>query len=287
MRELIGEYHRCVADTVARFAGFVAKYMGDGVLIYFGYPEAHEDDAERAVRAGLAVIDGVARLATPERLNTRLGVASGLVVVGDLIGAGAAQERGVVGETPNLAARLQGLAQPGTLVIADSTRRQIGQLFEIEDLGVRALAGWFAEPQRAWHIVGDSGVLSRFEALRSEATPLVGRDEELDLLLRRWQQATTGEGRVVLVSGPFPRGGHSPARVVGWQTSDLIDTQRREAKECRLPHAVSAHPLPDKPGRWLSSWRLRANGSTDERSSVKLKGPGSPRISPISQTRDR
>src|SRR5882762_5444306 len=112
LREVIGAYHRCVFDTVARFAGFVAKYFGDGVLIYFGYPEAHEHDAERAVRAGLAVIDAVGRLATPEPLNVRLGVASGLVVVGDLIGAGAAQERGVVGETPNLAARLQTLAQP-------------------------------------------------------------------------------------------------------------------------------------------------------------------------------
>ena len=130
----------------------------------------------------------------------RLGIASGLVVVGDLIGTGAAQERGVVGETPNLAARLQALAQPGTLVIAESTRRQIGALFEIEDLGPQPLAG-FAEPQRAWRVVGESGVVSRFEALRSEATPLVGRDEELDLLLRRWQQAKAGEGRVVLVSG--------------------------------------------------------------------------------------
>ena len=200
LRELIGVYHRAVAGTVTRFAGFVAKYMGDGVLVYFGYPEAHEDDAERAVRAGLAVIDAVGGLATHEALNVRLGIASGLVVVGDLIGAGAAQERGVVGETPNLAARLQALAEPGTLVIADSTRRQLGALFEIEDLGLRALAG-FAEPQRAWRIVGESGVLSRFEALRSEATPLVGRDEELDLLLRRWQQAKAGEGRVVLVSG--------------------------------------------------------------------------------------
>jgi len=142
----------------------------------------------------------VDKLAGPEKLNVRLGLASGLVVVGDLIGAGAAQERGVVGETPNFAARLQALAAPGALVIADSTRRQIGQLFEIEDLGLRALAG-FAEPQRAWCIAGESGVLSRFEALRSEATPLVGRDEELDLLLRRWQQAKAGEGRVVLVSG--------------------------------------------------------------------------------------
>ncbi|MBV9686276.1 MAG: AAA family ATPase, partial [Alphaproteobacteria bacterium] len=140
------------------------------------------------------------RLATPERLNVRLGIASGLVVVGDLIGTGAAQERGVVGETPNLAARLQALAQPGALVIADSTRRQIGALFEIEDLGLQPLAG-FVRPQRAWRVAGESSVLSRFEALRSEATPLVGRDEELDLLLRRWGQAKTGEGRVGLISG--------------------------------------------------------------------------------------
>jgi class 3 adenylate cyclase/tetratricopeptide (TPR) repeat protein len=200
LREVIGAYHRCVADTVARFAGFVAKYFGDGVLIYFGYPEAHEDDAERAIRAGLAIVDAIGKLTTPEQLNARLGIASGLVVVGDLIGAGAAQERGVVGETPNLAARLQALAATGTLVIAESTRRQIGALFEIEDLGPQPLAG-FAEPQRIWRVLGESGVLSRFEALRSEATPLVGRDEELDLLLRRWQQAKAGEGRVVLISG--------------------------------------------------------------------------------------
>ena len=200
LREIERAYHRCVADTVARFSGFVAKYMGDGVLIYFGYPEAHEDDAERAVRAGLAVIDAISRTVTPEPLNVRLGIASGLVVVGDLIGAGAAQERGVVGETPNLAARLQTLAHPGTLVIAESARRQIGALFEVEDLGPRLLAG-FGEPQRAWRVLGESGVVSRFEALRSEATPLVGRDEEFDLLLRRWRQAKSGEGRVVLVSG--------------------------------------------------------------------------------------
>src|SRR5215471_19320692 len=200
LREIVGAYQRTIAETVGRFAGFVAKYMGDGVLIYFGYPEAHEDDAERAVRAALAVIEAVGSLAAPEPLSVRLGVASGLVVVGDLIGEGAAQERGVVGEMPNLAARLQALAQPGTLVIAESTRRQIGALFEIEDLGLQRLAG-FAEPQRAWRVLGESGIVSRFEALRSEATPLVGRDEELDLLLRRWQQAKAGEGRVVLISG--------------------------------------------------------------------------------------
>src|SRR5215469_6621391 len=176
LREIVGAYHRCVSDTVGRFGGFVAKYMGDGVLIYFGYPEAHEDDAERAARAGLAVISAVGRLITQEPLNVRIGIASGLVVGGDLIGAGAAQERGVFGGTPNVAARLQTLARPGTLVVADATRRQIGTLFEIEDLGPQPLAG-FAEPQRAWRVVGESGVASRFEALRSGTTPLVGRDE--------------------------------------------------------------------------------------------------------------
>src|SRR6202011_4826690 len=157
LREVIGAYHRCVADTVARFAGFVAKYMGDGVLIYFGYPEAHEDDPERAVRAGLAVIDAIGGLSTSQPLQVRIGIGTGLVVVGDLIGAGVAQERGVVGETPNLAARLQVLTQPGTLVVAESTRRQIGALFEIEDLRPQQLAG-FAEPQSAWRVVGESGV---------------------------------------------------------------------------------------------------------------------------------
>jgi class 3 adenylate cyclase len=199
--EVIGAYHRCIAQTVGRLDGFVAKYMGDGVLVYFGYPLAHEDDAERAVRAGLAVIAAVGRLAAPEPLRVRLGVATGLVVVGDLIGAGAAQERGVVGETPNLAARLEALAAPNTLVIAESTRRQIGGLFDVADLGAQPLAG-FAEPQRAWCVVGESGVLSRFDAMSAAAlTPLVGREEEIELLLRRWRRAAKGDGRAVLVCG--------------------------------------------------------------------------------------
>ncbi|MGC2198672.1 MAG: adenylate/guanylate cyclase domain-containing protein, partial [Stellaceae bacterium] len=149
LRELIGDYHRAVADTVGHFGGFVAKYMGDGVLIYFGYPRAHEDDAERAVRAGLAVIEAVGRLPGRDDLRVRLGIATGLAVVGDLLGEGAAQERGVIGETPNLAARLQGLAAPNTLIIAEATRRQIGGLFDLADLGPQALTG-FAEPQPAW-----------------------------------------------------------------------------------------------------------------------------------------
>jgi class 3 adenylate cyclase len=135
MREIIGRYHTCVAQTVSRFDGFVAKYMGDGVLVYFGYPHAHEDDAEQAVRAGLALIDAVGALQATEPLQVRIGVATGLVVVGDLIGSGSAQEQAIVGETPNLAARLQASAEPSAIVIAESTRRQIGSLFEIHDLG--------------------------------------------------------------------------------------------------------------------------------------------------------
>ena len=200
LRDLIGAYHRSVAETVERFTGFVARYMGDGVLVYFGYPFAHEDDAEQAVRAGLAVIDAVAGLSGRVPLRVRIGVATGLAVVGDLIGEGTSQERGVVGETPNLAARMQGLAEPDTLVIADATRRQVGGLFELADLGPRLLAG-FAEPQHAWRVLGESATVSRFEALRAGTTPLVGRDEEIELLFRRWAQAKSGEGRVVLISG--------------------------------------------------------------------------------------
>jgi class 3 adenylate cyclase len=139
LREVISAYQKCVAETVQRFGGFVAKYMGDGVLIYFGYPQAHEDDAERAVRAGLELVAAVSGLKTDSPLQTRMGIATGLVVVGDLIGSGASQEQAIVGETPNLAARLQGIAEPNTVVIADSTRRLVGNLFEFENLGSQEL----------------------------------------------------------------------------------------------------------------------------------------------------
>src|SRR5258705_3964307 len=161
LREVIAAYHRVVTEVVAGFDGFVAKYMGDGVLVYFGYPRAQEDDAERAVRAGLGSIDAVGRLdVRSTKLQARIGIATGLVVVGDLIGEGSAQEQSVVGETPNLAARLQALATPASLVIAASTRQQIGELFDLEDLGPQHLAG-FAEPQRAWRVLGESGEGSR------------------------------------------------------------------------------------------------------------------------------
>jgi class 3 adenylate cyclase/tetratricopeptide (TPR) repeat protein len=202
LRAVIGAYHRCVAAVIEKSGGFVAKYMGDGVLAYFGYPRADEHDAERAVRAGLALVEAVAGLETAAgvRLQARVGIATGLVVVGDLVGEGEARERGVVGETPNLAARLQGLAEPGAVVISPSTRRLTGGLFDYEDLGAVEIRG-LAAPVVAARVLRERGAESRFEALRATATPLVGRDEELAMLERRWQQATTGEGCVVLLSG--------------------------------------------------------------------------------------
>ncbi|MBR0801563.1 AAA family ATPase [Bradyrhizobium jicamae] len=201
LREVISAYQRCVAETVRRFGGFVAKYMGDGVLIYFGYPQAHEDDAERAVRAGLELVAAVSRLNSHAPLQTRVGAATGLVVVGDLIGSGASQEQTIVGETPNLAARLQGVAEPDSVVIADSTRRLIGNLFELADLGTQDLKG-IVEPVRAWAAVRPSSVESRFEALHASGmTALVGRKQETDLLLRCWSNAKAGKGQLVLLSG--------------------------------------------------------------------------------------
>src|SRR6202049_2295647 len=181
LREVISAYQNCVAETVGRFGGFVAKYMGDGVLVYFGYPQAHEDDAEQAVRAGLDLVAAVTSLKTHTALQTRVGIATGLGVVGDLIGSGDAQERGIVGETPNLAARLQGIAQPNTVVIADSTRRLLGNLFELTDLGAQDLKG-IAGPARGWAALRVSSVASRFEAMHAtNLTALVGRDEESEL----------------------------------------------------------------------------------------------------------
>ena len=201
LRELISAYHKCVAEAVGRFGGFVAQYLGDGVLVYFGYPEAHEDDAERAVRAGLEVIAALGAIKTPALLQTRVGIGTGLVVVGDLTGLGEGRESGIIGETPNLAARLQGIAEPNSVVIAQATRSLLGNLFELRDLGTRELKG-LAKPMRAWVALRESTVESRFEALHpSGLAALVGREEETELLLRRWSRAKNGNGQVVLISG--------------------------------------------------------------------------------------
>jgi class 3 adenylate cyclase/predicted ATPase len=201
LREVIAVYHKCVAEIVRSSGGFVAQYLGDGVLVYFGYPQAHEDDAERAVRAGLDLIGAVSSLKTRAPLQTRIGIATGIVVVGDLMRSGNAQERGIVGETPNLAARLQGIAEPNTVVIAESTRNLLGNLFELEDLGSKDLKG-FTGPVRIWAALRASSMESRFEALHAAGlTALVGREEESELLRRRWARAKAGEGQVVFLSG--------------------------------------------------------------------------------------
>ena len=201
LREVISAYQKCVAENVQRFGGFVAKYMGDGVLIYFGYPQAHEHDAERAVRAGLELVAAVSDLKTHVALQTRVGIATGMVVVGDLIGSGASQEQAIVGETPNLAARLQSIAEPNMVVLAEDTRRLLGNLFELEDLGAKDLKG-ISGPVRACAARRASSAEGRFEAMHATGlTALVGREEETELLLRRWLKAKTGEGQVVLLSG--------------------------------------------------------------------------------------
>ncbi len=203
MRDVIRAYQNAVSGEIARFEGHIAKFMGDGLLAYFGWPKAHEDEAERAVRAGLAITKAVPKLTTPakETLAARVGIATGLVVVGDLVGEGSSQEEAVVGETPNLAARLQGLAEAGGVVVAEPTRRLLGEGFDLADLGARELKG-FAAPVRSWRVIGDRPAKSRFEAAHPTAvTQLISRQHELSLLLDRWTEAKAGEGQVVLLSG--------------------------------------------------------------------------------------
>src|SRR5437764_7661143 len=249
LREVIAAYHRAVAEIVAGFDGFVAKYMGDGVLIYFGYPRAHEDDAERAVRAGLGLIAAVRHLDVQSvQLQARVGIATGLVVVGDLIGEGSAQEQSVVGETPNLAARLQALAQPDTVVIAAGTRRLVGDLFDYRDLGAVEVKG-IDGPVPVWQVLLPSVVTSRFEALRgSTLTRLVGRDEEIDLLLRRWARAKGGDGQVVLVSG---EPGIGKSRITAELEERLqVEPHLRLRYFCSPYHRDSAlYPFIDQLGR--------------------------------------
>lgn len=224
LREVIAAFHGCVTALVARYDGFVARYMGDGVLAYYGYPRAHEDDAERAVRAGLGIVEAVAQLGTiagpPGTLSTRVGVASGLVVVGDLIGFGSALESAAVGDTPNLAARLQTVAEPNRVVISDGTRRLVGNLFDYQKL-VSNLKGR-SEPENAWVVLGESVVDSRFEALRGGPSSLVGRIEEIELLVRRWERASAGDGRVVLLSG---EPGFGKSRLVAALEQEIRNTQ--------------------------------------------------------------
>lgn len=262
LRDIISAYQQCVADAVRRFNGFVAKYMGDGVLVYFGYPTALEDDVERAVRAGLELIAAVRMLKTRASLQTRVGIATGLVVVGDLLGSGEAQERGIVGETPNLAARLQGVAEPDSVVIAEGTRKLLGNLFELQDLGAQNLKG-LAGPTRAWAVLRGGSIESRFEALRSgRTTPLVGRTEEFELLLRRWQQVQSGEGRMVVLTG---EPGIGKSRITAAVQGHLqLDPHARLRQFCSPHHqSTPLHP-------WIGQFERAAGLTRDDTASEKL-----------------
>jgi class 3 adenylate cyclase len=201
VRAVIAAYQTACSGVIRRYEGHIARYMGDGVLAYFGWPRAHEDGAERAVRAGLELARTIGELMTVGGpLAARVGIATGLVVVGDLAGE-FAEEGAVVGETPNLAARLQALAAPGSVVIAEATQRLVGGLFELDEVGPQRLKG-FGKPLAVWRVAGESKAPGRFEARhRAGLTPLIGREEEISLLLRRWVQAKDREGQVVLLSG--------------------------------------------------------------------------------------
>ena len=239
LRDVIVDFQDACAAQIARFDGFIARYMGDGMLVYFGYPRAREDSAARAVGAGLAIVDAVSALTDlPITPQVRVGIATGHVVVGDIIGEGASEERAVVGETPNLAARLQGLAAPNTVVLSDRTRRLAGQRFEVEDLGEHVLKG-FSSEIRAWRAVGRQQTVSRYEADRTHEAPLVGREFEVALLADRWSSAARGDGRVVVLSG---EAGSGKTRLV----TALIDRMQGIHAKCFqcAPHRSSTPLYP-------------------------------------------
>ena len=265
LRDLTSTYHRAITEIVTRFEGFVAKHLRDGVLIYFGYPRAREDDAERAIRCALTVADAVTRLELDEELRTSVGIATSMVVIGDPIDSGGSGERSIVGEAPSLAARLQHLAAPNSVLIAESTRRLVGELFEYQAVEVKGIGG----PVPAWQVLRPSVVASCFEALRGLAlTPLVGRDEEIDLLLRRWARAKTGDGQVVLVSG---EPGLGKSRITA-----ALEERLHAEPHLRLRYFCSPYhqdsPLypfhrPARPGGWVRT-RGHARGQAGEARSV-------------------
>ena len=270
---VITAYQNAVAGMATRFEGHVAHYMGDGVLCYFGWPRAHEDDAERAARAGLAVVEAVASLHAPdgEGLSARVGIATGLVVVGDLIGEGAAQQEAVVGDTPNLAARLQGLAMPGQVVIAATTRRLLADMFEIVELGDRALKG-IDGLTSVYAVVAERAATSRFDArTAASVTAMVGRDHELGLVLEKWQQAKAGDGQFVLLTGEAGIGKSRVVRATDRQagprnrTTGSATNARPTSATPRCTPSSSNSPSP--PARLPAT--ARAKDSTSSRRSSR------------------
>lgn len=239
-RSLLLSYQNAVAGEIGRMGGFLAKFMGDGVLGYFGFPKAHEDDAERAVRAALAIVQAVSRLGTTERLHVRIGIASGLVVVGDVIGSGSSLETSVIGETPNLASRLQSVAEADQIVVAPATRDLLGDVFEVREISAPKLKGYDSTVP-AFAVVGERKAQSRFEARQSGAiAPMVGRDKELGFLLDRWSMAKSGEGQAVLLTG---EAGIGKSRLVRALFDEIGDTQPRLFHQCS-PHATNTALFP-------------------------------------------
>ena len=243
MRDVIRAYQNAVSGEITRYEGYIAKFMGDGLLAYFGWPKAHENEAERAVRAALAIVQAVPKLSTPakEPLAARVGIATGLVVVGDLAGEGAAREEGVIGETPNLAARLQTIAEVGEVVVSEQTHKLLRRIFEVSDLGARELKG-FSTPVRAWRVLGERLVASRFEAAHATGfTSLIGRQHELSLLIDRWREAKSGEGQVMLLSG---EPGIGKSRIMQAFREQIADEPHMRLRYQCSPHHINSALYP-------------------------------------------
>ena len=238
LRELMHAYQRACGDIVSRYAGYVAQYLGDGIVVYFGFPQAHEDDAERAVRAALDMVDAVSKVPAPTPLRVHIGIATGAVVVGDSAAGDGSVSNAAVGETPNLAARLSALAEPGQIVVSAGTYRLLGHSFSTEDLGERLLKG-INGPVKAWLVRGLTRTESRFGAARkSRYTPFVGRDSEMALLLARWERARGGDGQVVLLTG---EPGIGKSRIAHELNQQLADTPHlRQFYQCSPYHNGSA-----------------------------------------------
>jgi class 3 adenylate cyclase/tetratricopeptide (TPR) repeat protein len=285
LRDVIASFQSRCSASIRRYDGFVAKYMGDGILVYFGYPRAHEDEAERSVRAGLDIVGAMAELNAAIRrppgveLAVRIGIATGPVIVGDQIGEGTASETAVVGETPNLAARLQALAQPNQIVVSSATRAMLGDYFDLEDLGASELKG-FAEPVRAWRVLSARDVESRFAATRSgSSAPLVGRQGEMGLLLRAWEGSCRGRGQVVLIQG---EAGLGKSRLLEGVRAAAAKDHIWVAIRCSPFHTASAfHPIIDHLKRVLG-WQPE---DTAQQHLAKLEaGLGSFKTLPVSES---